>query len=125
MARGNYAPRLTSCLHARAIVHDRVVGRPVIEPNGWPKDQKTVDDETVSGNCCVMGEATQERETTPNEIAAMQQQVREKMLTGALNFSVANFVGQSEGLFGVKVPSSVATDAERYALNSVLKKLNT
>src|SRR5215831_1178569 len=52
MARGNYAPRLTSCLHARAIVHDRVVGRPVIEPNGWPKGQKTVDDETVSGNCC-------------------------------------------------------------------------
>src|SRR5215471_7049704 len=69
MARGNYAPRLTSCLHARAIVHDRVVGRPVIEPNGWPKGQKTVDDETVSGNCwsmdaisCTRGHGTLNRD---------------------------------------------------------------
>src|SRR2546422_9615804 len=55
----------------------------------------------------------------------MQQQVREGMLAGALGFSVANFVGQGEGLFGVKVPSSVATDDERYALGSVLGELGT
>jgi N-acyl-D-aspartate/D-glutamate deacylase len=47
------------------------------------------------------------------------------MLAGALGFSVANFVGQGAGLFGVKVPSSVATDAERYALGSVLGELGT
>src|SRR3989441_9008418 len=73
----------------------------------------------------VMGEAAQEREATPDEIVAMQQQVREGMRAGALGFSVANFVGQGEGLFGVKVPSSVATDAERYALGSVLGELGT
>jgi N-acyl-D-aspartate/D-glutamate deacylase len=73
----------------------------------------------------VMGEAAQEREATSEEIEAMKQQVREGMLAGALGFSVANFVGQGEGLFGVKVPSSVATDAERYALASVLGELGT
>src|SRR2546426_1651129 len=73
----------------------------------------------------VMGEAAQEREATPDEIEAMKQQVREGMLAGALGFSVANFVGQGAGLFGVKVPSSVATDAERYALGSVLGELGT
>src|SRR2546428_10210488 len=73
----------------------------------------------------VMGEAAQVREATPEEIEAMKHQVREGMLAGALGFSVANFVGQGEGLFGVKVPSSVATDAERYALGSVLGALGT
>src|SRR2546428_10632484 len=47
------------------------------------------------------------------------------MVAGALGFSVANFIGQGEGLFGVKVPSAVATDAERYALGSVLGELGT
>ena len=73
----------------------------------------------------VMGEAAQEREATPDEIAAMQRQVREGMRAGALGFSVANFVGQAVGLFGVKVPSSVATDDERYALGSVLGESGT
>jgi hypothetical protein len=31
-----------------------VAGRPVVEHNGWPKGQKIVDDETVSGNCWYM-----------------------------------------------------------------------
>ena len=73
----------------------------------------------------VMGEAAQEREATPEEIEAMKQQVREGMLAGALGFSVGNFVGQGEGIFGVRVPSSVATDAERYAVGSVLGELGT
>lgn len=73
----------------------------------------------------VMGAAAQEREATPEEIAAMQRVVREGMMAGALGFSVGNFVGQGEGLFGVKVPSSVATEAEWYALGSVLGELGT
>src|SRR4029450_409630 len=73
----------------------------------------------------VMGEAAQEREATPEEIAAMRRVIREGMRAGALGFSVGNFVGQGEGLFGVKVPSSVATDDERFALASVLGELGT
>jgi len=38
---------------------------------------------------------------------------------------VGNFVDQGEGIFGVKVPSSVATDAERFALASVLGEVGT
>jgi N-acyl-D-amino-acid deacylase len=73
----------------------------------------------------VMGEAAQEREATPAEIAAMKQQVREGLLAGALGFSVGNFVGQGEEIFGIKVPSSVATDAERFEVGSVLGELGT
>jgi N-acyl-D-amino-acid deacylase len=73
----------------------------------------------------VMGQAAQEREATPEEIAAMQRVIREGMMAGALGFSVGNFVDQGEGIFGVKVPSSVATDAERFALASVLGELGT
>ena len=73
----------------------------------------------------VMGEAAQEREATPEEIEAMKRVVREGMMAGALGFSVGNFVGQGEGIFGVKVPSSVATEEERYAVGSVLGELGT
>ncbi len=73
----------------------------------------------------VMGGASQERAATPEEIEAMKQQVREGMLAGALGFSVGNFVGQGEEIFGIKVPSSVATDEERYEVGSVLGKLGT
>jgi N-acyl-D-aspartate/D-glutamate deacylase len=73
----------------------------------------------------VMGEAAQERAATPDEIAAMKQQLREGMMAGALGFSVGNFVGQGEEIFGVKVPSSVATDEERYDIGSVLGELGT
>src|SRR5712692_113798 len=73
----------------------------------------------------VMGEAAQEREATPEEIKAMQRVIREGMMAGALGFSVGNFVNQGEGIFGVKVPSSVATDEERFALASVLGELGT
>jgi len=73
----------------------------------------------------VMGEAAQEREATPEEIAAMRRVIREGMMAGVLGFSVGNFVGQGEGLFGVKVPSFVDTDDERFALASVLGELGT
>ena len=73
----------------------------------------------------VMGEAAHEREATPEEIEAMRRLVREGMLAGALGFSIGNFVEQGVPLFGVTVPSSVATDEERYALASVLGEVGT
>ncbi len=73
----------------------------------------------------VMGEAAQEREATPEEIEAMKRQVREGILAGALGFSVGNFADQGGEIFGVKVPSSVASDEERFALASVLGELGT
>ena len=73
----------------------------------------------------VMGEAAQERTATPEEIEAMRQQVREGILAGALGFSIGKFADQGTSLFGVTVPSSVATDEERYALASVLGELGT
>ena len=73
----------------------------------------------------VMGEAAQERTATPEEIEAMKRLIREGMLAGALGFSVGVFVEEGEGIFGVKVPSSVATDEERYALGSVLGEIGT
>ena len=73
----------------------------------------------------VMGEAAQEREATPEEIQAMQAEVRKGILAGALGFSVGNFADQGEEIFGVKVPSSVASDEERFAVGSVLGELGT
>ena len=73
----------------------------------------------------VMGEASQEREATPEEIQAMQAEIRKGVLAGALGFSVGNFADQGEEIFGVKVPSAVASDEERFALGSVLGELGT
>ncbi len=73
----------------------------------------------------VMGQAAQEREATPEEIQAMQAEIRKGILAGALGFSVGNFADQGEEIFGVRVPSSVANDEERYALGSVLGELGT
>ena len=73
----------------------------------------------------VMGEAAQTREATPEEIEAMRRQVREGILAGALGFSIGNFADQGIENFGVSVPSSVATDEERYAVGSVLGEVGT
>ena len=73
----------------------------------------------------VMGEACQERQATQEEIEAMKGLVRDGMLAGALGFSIGNFDGQGLEIFGVKVPSSVAAEAEWYALGSVLGELGT
>ena len=73
----------------------------------------------------VMGEAAQERAATPEEIEAMRGVVRGGMMAGALGFSIGDFIDQGESLFGVKVPSAVATDDERYALASVLGEVGT
>jgi N-acyl-D-aspartate/D-glutamate deacylase len=73
----------------------------------------------------VMGEAAMEREATPQEIEAMQRVVREGMQAGALGFSIGNFADQGVAIFGHPVPSSVASDEERYALASVLGDVGT
>ena len=73
----------------------------------------------------VMGQAAQEREATPEEIEAMKAEVRKGIRAGALGFSVGNFADQGEEIFGVRVPSSVANDEERYAVGSVLGELGT
>ena len=73
----------------------------------------------------VMGEEAHERAATQEEIEAMRQAVREGMQAGALGFSVGVFVDQGESIFGVRVPSSVATEEERYALAGVLGELGT
>ena len=73
----------------------------------------------------VMGQAAQEREATAEEIEAMKAEIRKGVLAGALGFSVGNFADQGEEIFGVKVPSSVANDEERYALGDVLGELGT
>ena len=73
----------------------------------------------------VMGQAAQEREATAEEIEAMKTEIRKGVLAGALGFSVGNFAAQGEEIFGVRVPSSVATDEERYALGDVLGELGT
>jgi N-acyl-D-aspartate/D-glutamate deacylase len=66
----------------------------------------------------VMGEeASQRAEATPEELEAMQRLVREGMLAGALGFSTAPARRRD--------PAGVATDAERFALGSVLGELGT
>jgi N-acyl-D-amino-acid deacylase len=66
----------------------------------------------------VMGEAASQRaEATPEELAAMQQLVRDGIRTGALGFSTAP-AGRGD-------PAGVAPDAERWALGSVLGELGT
>ena len=73
----------------------------------------------------VMGQAAQERHATLEEIEAMKLEIRKGVLAGALGFSVGNFADQGEEIFGVKVPSAVASDEERFALGSVLGELGT
>ncbi len=66
----------------------------------------------------VMGEASGERaEATPEELAEMQRLIREAMYAGALGFSTAPLDRGD--------PAGTATDAERWALGSVLGELGT
>ena len=51
MARENSALRMTTSPHEQALLLDGVAGRPAVAHNGWPNGQKTVDAETLSGNC--------------------------------------------------------------------------
>jgi hypothetical protein len=52
MSRDNSAQRMTTSPHEQALLLDGVAGRPAVAHHGWPNGQKTVDAETLSGNCC-------------------------------------------------------------------------
>ena len=52
MSRDNSAQRMTTSPHEQSLLLDGVAGRPAVAHNGWPNGQKTVDAETLSGNCC-------------------------------------------------------------------------
>jgi len=65
----------------------------------------------------VMGEASAERQATPEELAAMQLLIREAMHAGALGFSTAP---KDRG-----DPAGVGNDDERWALAGVLGELGT
>jgi hypothetical protein len=54
MSRDNSAQRMTTSPHEQALLLDGVAGRPAVAHNGWPNGQKTVDAETLSGNCWVI-----------------------------------------------------------------------
>jgi hypothetical protein len=54
MSRDNSAQRMTAYPPERAILLDTVAGRPTVEHNGGSNGQKTVDTESLSGNCCVL-----------------------------------------------------------------------
>ena len=65
----------------------------------------------------VMGEAADERQATPDEMAAMKNLVREAMHAGALGFSTAP---KDRG-----DPAGVGNDEERWELATVLAELGT
>lgn len=71
----------------------------------------------------MIGEASQERKPTRKKIETMKQKLHAGIRAGALSFSVGNFIGQSEEIFGVKVSSSIDTYAERYEIGSVVGEL--
>ena len=79
------------------------------------------------GHCAVrrwvMGDDASEREATPDEIAAMQELVRQAMREGAIGFSTSQIeihVGED----GRPVPSNLASPEEVIALASVLAEFD-
>jgi len=79
------------------------------------------------GHCAVrrwvMGDAASEREATPEEIAAMQELVRQAMRDGAIGFSTSQIeihVGED----GRPVPSNLASREELIALVAVLAEFD-
>ena len=77
MSRDNSAQRMTACPHDQAIFLDRVAGRPAVKHNGWPNGQKTVDAETLSGNCCFPIFASTDTAVVPFPDDALSPQQRE------------------------------------------------
>lgn len=70
----------------------------------------------------VMGEAASTRaEPTPEELAAMQAQVREAMRAGAIGFA-SSFSPNHAGWAGRPMPSTIAKDEELFALLQPLKE---
>jgi N-acyl-D-aspartate/D-glutamate deacylase len=72
----------------------------------------------------VMGEESQGREATPQEIEAMRDLVRHGMQAGALGLSVSKNKGHTDPQ-GVWVPAIWASEEEIFALGDVLSELGT
>jgi N-acyl-D-aspartate/D-glutamate deacylase len=72
----------------------------------------------------VMGDESQGREATTQEIEAMQDIVRDGMMAGALGLSVSKNKGHTDPQ-GVLVPAIWASEAEIFALGDVLRELGT
>ena len=69
----------------------------------------------------VMGEASQERDATPDELEAMRESVREGMASGALGISFNDNPSHFD-LSGKLVPSGIAPIEEKFALAAVLRE---
>jgi N-acyl-D-amino-acid deacylase len=72
----------------------------------------------------VMGDGCQKREATPDEIATMQQVVRDGVAAGALGLSVSREPGHYDPQ-GVRIPALWASEQEIFALGEVLRDLGT
>jgi N-acyl-D-aspartate/D-glutamate deacylase len=72
----------------------------------------------------IMGDESQGREATREEIEAMRDTVRDAMLAGALGLSVSKNKGHTDPQ-GVLVPAIWATEEEIFALGDVLSELGT
>ena len=72
----------------------------------------------------VMGDASQERTATDDEIRQMQDIVRDGMKAGALGFSVSRNKGHYDPQ-GKHIPALWADEAEIFALADVLRELGT
>lgn len=72
----------------------------------------------------VMGEESQKRTATPEEIKAMQDVVRDGMKAGALGLSVSRNRGHYDP-HGVHIPALWADEEEIFALADVLRELGT
>ena len=72
----------------------------------------------------VLGDESQSRAATEDEIQAMRQVVREGIEAGALGLSVSRNMGHFDS-HGVMIPANWATDEEIFALADVLRELGT
>ena len=72
----------------------------------------------------VMGDESQSRESTPDEIKEMQRIVHEAMTAGALGLSINRNMRHTDPQ-GLKIPSCWATEEELFALGDVLREMGT
>ena len=72
----------------------------------------------------VMGDESQKRTATDDEIKAMQDVVRDGMKAGALGFSISRNKGHYDPQ-GVHIPALWADEKEIFALADVLRELGT
>ena len=71
-----------------------------------------------------MGEASQERAATENELGAMRKIVREAIQGGALGLSITRNTGHFD-ISGKPIPAACAPETELFALTDVLREMGT